>query len=184
MKKYQNVVQDTVGNALPDATVEVLAYPGNGAVTVYSDEGVTTLTSSIAECDANGLFYFYAPPGRYNLKVRNGGAVINTITDVQIDDDGLESVSADKGDAAATLTVGTSEQTARWASPLTADRAVALSTTGAYSGATFEIVRQATATGAFNLNVGTGPLKALAAGQWCVVKHNGSAWMLTAFGSL
>lgn len=184
MKKYINSVLDTVGNALSGATVEVVAYPGEGAVTVYSDDGVTVLPSSIATCDARGVFSFYAPPGRYNLKVRNGGAVIQTIPDVQIDDDVLQKVSADKGNADATLTVGTSEETSRWATPLTANRAVTLSTTGAYNGAVFWVVRTAAATGAFNLNVGTGPLKALAAGQWCKVEYNGSAWMLTAFGSL
>ena len=93
-------------------------------------------------------------------------------------------VSTDKGDAAATLTVGTSEQTNQWNTPITADRAVTLSTTGAVSGSKFRIVRTAAATGAFNLNVGTGPLKALTAGQWCDVEYDGSAWMLTAFGSL
>jgi hypothetical protein len=93
-------------------------------------------------------------------------------------------VSADKGDAAATLTAGSSEQISVWSTPLTADRAVTLSTAGAYNGASFRVVRTAAATGAFNLNVGTGPLKALAAGQWCDVHYNGSAWVLTASGSL
>lgn len=98
---------------------------------------------------------------------------------------GLESIlSADKGDAAATLTVGASEGTSIWNTVLTADRAVALSATNVYNGAEFRVVRTAAATGAFNLNVGTGPLKALAAGQYCVVKHNGVAWTLVAFGSL
>lgn len=96
----------------------------------------------------------------------------------------LASVSGDWGDSAATLTVGESSETNRWASPIAADRAVTLSTTGAYNGARFRIVRTAAATGASNLNVGTGPLKALAVGEWCEVEYNGSAWMLTAYGSL
>jgi hypothetical protein len=94
------------------------------------------------------------------------------------------SVSADKGDAAATLTLGTSESTVQWNTILTADRAVTLSVAGAYNGARFKVVRTAAATGAFNLNVGTGPLKALTAGQWCEVEYDGSAWMLTAYGTL
>jgi hypothetical protein len=44
-------------------------------------------------------------------------------------------------------------------------------------GRTFRIVRTANATGAFNLNVGTGPLKALAVSTWCDVTYNGSAWL-------
>ena len=62
--------------------------------------------------------------------------------------------------------------------------AVTLATSTALNGSKFRIVRTANATGAFNLNVGTGPLKALTAGQWCDVEYNGSAWFLSAFGSL
>ena len=91
------------------------------------------------------------------------------------------SVSADNGDAAATLTAGRSDSTQRWATTLTADRAVTLSTT-AWEGARFRIVR--TGGGAFNLNVGTGPLKALAANTWADVEFNGTAWVLTAYGAL
>jgi hypothetical protein len=69
---------------------------------------------------------------------------------------------------------------------LTADRAVTLSTLAGYvfKGARARIIRTAASTGAFNLNVGTGPLKALATGQWCEVEYDGSAWLLTAAGSL
>lgn len=90
------------------------------------------------------------------------------------------SVSADKGDAAATLTVGTSENTSVWNTTLTAARAVTLSTTGALNGSRFRIIRTASATGDFKLNVGTGPLIALACGEWCDVEYNGSAWILAA----
>ena len=93
-------------------------------------------------------------------------------------------VSADNGDAAATLTAKVSAPTQRWATPLTADRAVTLSTTAAMSGDRFKIVRTAAATGAFSLNVGTGPLKALAVGTWCEVEFSGSAWVLTSYGAL
>ena len=91
-------------------------------------------------------------------------------------------VTADVGNAAKTLQYRLDEETQIWATTLTADRAVTLSTTGAIAGAKFRIVR--TATGAFNLNVGTGPLKALGIGTWCDVEYNGSAWVLTAYGAL
>lgn len=94
------------------------------------------------------------------------------------------SVSADRGDAAATLIVGSSSKTNVWNTALTADRAVTLSTTNAVNGDKLRVVRTAAATGAFNLNVGTGPLKALAAGEWCDVEYDGSAWFLSAYGSL
>jgi hypothetical protein len=84
----------------------------------------------------------------------------------------------------ATLTPFASFTTNLWQSPLTANRTVTLSTTGAASGVKFRITRTAASTGAFNLNVGSGPLKALATGQWCDVEYDGVAWQLVAFGSL
>lgn len=74
-------------------------------------------------------------------------------------------------------------QTNIWNTPLTADRS-ALFDGGALPGDRLRFVRTAAATGAFNLTVGTGPIKALAAGQWCEITYDGSAWVLTAFGSL
>lgn len=66
---------------------------------------------------------------------------------------------------------------------LTADRTVTLTTTNAVAGKTkFRITR--TGSGAFNLNVGSGPLVALAQNEWCEVTYDGSAYVLTAFGSL
>jgi len=85
-------------------------------------------------------------------------------------------------DVAFTLTPGTSPHHTRHTGTMTADRAVTLSTTGALVGLSYRISR--TSGGAFNLNVGTGPLKALAAGQWCEVVYDGSTYYLSAFGSL
>lgn len=84
-----------------------------------------------------------------------------------------------------TLTWGSSKNTQIATAVLTADIALALSTTGAVEGARFRVVRAATATGSFNLNVGTGPLKALAAAStWAEFSFNGTAWVLVAYGSL
>jgi len=88
------------------------------------------------------------------------------------------------GNVAATLILGTDSHTQIWNTPITADRAVTLTTARAWRGGEYRIVRTAAATGAFNLNVGTGPLKALAAGEWCTVEFNGTAWVLTGFGAL
>lgn len=88
------------------------------------------------------------------------------------------------GDSDATLNPIGSLGTNLWQSPLTANRAVTLSTTNAFSGCKFRITRTASSTGAFNLNVGSGPLKALAVGQWCDVEYDGAVWQLVAFGSL
>ncbi len=68
-------------------------------------------------------------------------------------------------------------------SNLTANRTVTLSTTDAYAGAEFVVGRSATATGAFNLDVGG--LKTLtAAGQFCRVRYDGSAWQLVGYWTL
>lgn len=90
--------------------------------------------------------------------------------------------TATNGDVAKTLQARVDPEVQRWNTTLTADRAVTLSTTGAFDGATFHISRPA--GGAFNLNVGTGPLKALPAGSWCDVYYDGSAWFLSRYGSL
>lgn len=110
--------------------------------------------------------------GSVTVNMRSAGTGVQQVTTV--------------GDAAATLTPRSSKPVQRWNTPLTADRAVTLATTAGtvIEGDSFRIIRTAAATGAFNLNVGTGPLKALAAGQWCVVRFDGSAWYLEAFGSL
>jgi len=85
-------------------------------------------------------------------------------------------------DADATLTPGSTGGNVRHSGTLTQDRAITLSTTSAVAGERFKITR--TGGGAFNLNIGTGPLKALATNTWCEVVYNGSAWYLSAYGAL
>jgi hypothetical protein len=90
----------------------------------------------------------------------------------------------DRVDQNITLTAGSSTPIQRYnaSSPFTADRTVTLNTSGAWEGATFRIVRPS--AGAFVLNVGSGPLKALAANEWCEVAYTGSGWVLTGYGTL
>jgi uncharacterized cupin superfamily protein len=98
----------------------------------------------------------------------------------------LRTMSADNGDASATLTIGSSARTQRWGTPLTAERTATLSATGAYAGARFRIERLEAATGGFALSVlvGTAVLARLAYGQWCDVEHTGTTWVVTARGNL
>lgn len=63
---------------------------------------------------------------------------------------------------------------------LTADRLLTLTTVGVTSGYTIRFTR--TGAGAFNLQVGA--LKNLITNSWCDVVFNGSAWVLTAYGTL
>lgn len=81
-----------------------------------------------------------------------------------------------------TLTARSSTSTQLHTGTLTADRAVTLSTSGALAGDWFLITR--TGAGAFNLNIGTGPLKALATNTWGLFMYTGSAWGLRAYGAL
>ncbi len=95
-------------------------------------------------------------------------------------------MSADSGDASATLTVGTSERTQRWATTLTADRTATLATTTAYTGARFRITRTEASAGSFVLIVSASSvtLAQLMIGQWCDVEYSGSAWIMTGRGNI
>jgi len=97
------------------------------------------------------------------------------------------SVSADNGDAAATLTVGTSNTTQVWNTALTAARVITLSTTSATNGSKFRIVRTSNATGAYDLTikVGATTVKALSiAGSSADVEYDGTTWILTNYSVL
>lgn len=91
-------------------------------------------------------------------------------------------VSANRGDTNQTLTVGTDVPTQRWATTLTANRTVTLSTTGAFNGSTFRIVR--TGLGAFTLNVGGLKTIPSATAAYVDVQYDGAAWVLTGYGTL
>lgn len=147
------------------ATTQVLVADGNNIA------GSVTLNAGCVEVN-------WGPSNEQTSIIDNSTGTTNKVC--------FESrrVSADNGDLAKTLTYGSNETTQRWATPLTAPRAVTLSTTSAVNGAHFHIVRTAAATGASTLDVGTGPLKSLAVSQWCDVEYQGAAWMLTGFGSL
>lgn len=91
-------------------------------------------------------------------------------------------VSADRGDTSQTLTAGTDAPTQRWATTLTADRAITLSTTGAVNGDRFRVVR--TGLGSFTLDVGGLKTIPSATAAWVDVEFDGSAWRLTGYGTL
>ena len=73
-----------------------------------------------------------------------------------------------------------------WATgTVTATRAVTLVDDGGLQPEPrFKVIRKATATGAFTLDVGTGPLARLGTGEWCDVVFDGTAWVLAAFGEI
>jgi hypothetical protein len=97
---------------------------------------------------------------------------------------GPDTVSADRGDASATVVPGADFQVQLWNTPLTATRTVTLNTALGMWGARFRIIRGTGATGAFVIDVGG--LKSLTvAGQWCdVVLQQTGTWRLVASGSV
>lgn len=84
--------------------------------------------------------------------------------------------------AAFTLTPLTSRKHQVHTGTLTADRDVTLSTTSVSTGMEWIIYRLG--GGAFNLNVGTGPLKAMVQGDWARFVYDGAAWVLAANGTI
>jgi hypothetical protein len=92
----------------------------------------------------------------------------------------VPTMAVDSGNQSITLTPGTDHEYQRFATALTANRTVTLSTTGALNGHRFSVSRPG--GGAFTLDVGG--LKTLAASEWCVVMYDGSAWRLVSYGAL
>lgn len=99
-----------------------------------------------------------------------------------------DTIGADNGDNSVDLNPRQDACVQLWNTPLTAARTASLASFINFpTGSRFRIVRGAGATGAFNLNIGTGPVKALAAAsQWCDVEYNGATglWIETAAGTL
>lgn len=107
-----------------------------------------------------------------------GGALVCTSGGwARLRNSGSQTLSSD---ADASITYLGNGPTICHSATLTADRTLSLSTTYAVAGARFRVAR--TGAGAFGLSVGG--LKSLATHQWCDVEYDGSAWILTAFGSL
>jgi len=93
-------------------------------------------------------------------------------------------IDADWGDSSPTFDPLSYKPIMAFRTPLTTNRTITLSTTGARGGQVVKVVREAAATGASTLSVGG--LKSLAVSQWCEVVYDGntSSWRLIAFGSL
>jgi len=88
-------------------------------------------------------------------------------------------VSADRGDANVSLNAGTDVDIQRFSTALTANRTITLGT-GA-NGSWFRIVR--TGLGAFTLDVGGLKTIPISTAAFVDVRHDGTAWRLTAYGA-
>lgn len=168
-----------------DNEIPSLHSDGAGANTAFVIEGSGNKVKSHTLRNHTARSYSFSVSSNNNTvygNVKSGTAVLDSGSGNSARQD--SSVSADKGNASITVLPYEADSTIVFATPLTADRSVTLSTVGAYNGQKIRIVRTASATGAFNLNVGTGPLKALAPGQYLDAEFNGAAYFLSVFGSL
>jgi hypothetical protein len=94
----------------------------------------------------------------------------------------LNGISADRGDAGATLTAGGDFQVQLFATALTANRSISLPTTTAVQGDKFRIVR--TGLGAFTLSIAGLKVIPASTAAFVDVEYNGTAWIYTGYGAL
>ena len=160
----------------------------NNALKVTGDRN-TIFDPRLASVTGRSIWF---PDGSDDNVVRGSGNLATTGTGIlnsgtgNLFYDQTPTTSADSGDAAKIVQWTEGDRTIIYATPISANRAVTLSTTtGVPEGGKIRVVRTAACTGAFNVNVGTGPLKALAtAGTWCDVEYDGVAWFLSGYGLL
>lgn len=83
MQKYQETVISAIGRPVIGATVRVTTLAG-AAATIYSDNGVTPISSLVT--DSTGSFGFYAADGRYTVTISGSGFPTRVISDVLLED--------------------------------------------------------------------------------------------------
>lgn len=103
MKHYYDQVMGTTGVAVAGALITVRvknSTPGTGALaSIFSDDGITSISGSTVTSDATGTFSFYAPDGRYDFVVAIAGFT-KIVPDIEISD----ITEANSGDSPATFT--------------------------------------------------------------------------------
>lgn len=139
-----------------------------GGITAYFD--VSEVTGLVA---AGWTLVEYV-----EVDPRDLNEVVTLATRLDLRDD----VGADNGDADATIVAGTDEGVQPYATELTANRTVTLSTTGAENGDKFKVVR--TGLGSFTLDVGGLKTIASATAATVEVAFNGTAWILIGYQAL
>lgn len=156
-------------------------YPGQ-QITLYAD-GTSKTISNSATILLNGTQQVDLVNGdSITLFLNDTGVWREVGRNTLLVAEGTLETIAIVGDTNFTYTPGTTARTLLFQTTLTNTRTLTLSTVGARKGVTCRVSRPA--GGAFNLNCGTGPLKALAAAQWADFIYDGSAWQLQRFGSL
>lgn len=84
MLQYFDTLTDDSGNALLGATIAVTAYPGGGAVTIYSSNGtIAPIANATVAADITGQVSFFAPDGAYILTYAYKGTQYKVRSPVQ-----------------------------------------------------------------------------------------------------
>ena len=174
---YALIVDGGARNWIEENTLDNSVSAGNFACARCINAGAANniIRNNVLKKGTGGVYIDQQTSAAGNILGPNTIDTGSSITDGQ--------GATTRGDVSATLD-DSDTHTQIWASALTGTRTVTLNTANAWSGQTFLIVREAAATGAFNLNVGTGPLAALTPGSFCEVVFDGSTWALGGYGSL
>lgn len=184
-----NVIVDAGQNAgiTNGAFRTAINYQSNMTDVVVENNTITD-TGASALKGVNAMIYYSGLGALTRLTVRNNP--VGTASGINLPLTGLnqsglstgDGVSADRGDANVTLVWGVDAPFQRFATPLTANRTVTISTTNAVNGAMFRVFR--TDTAAFTLNVNSVKTIPSTTPAWVDVKYNGSAWILVGYGTL
>lgn len=85
LPRYHDIVQDLRGNAISGASVYVYNANTSTLATLYSTQNIGGATrANPLTTDSHGRFWFYAPTGRYDLRVARTGLTTYTIEDVEL----------------------------------------------------------------------------------------------------
>lgn len=177
MRQYIDTAQDISGNALPFATCKVLNYPGGANASIFSDNGLTPIGTSIVAADLTGQFSFFAADGDYILQLFNNGTLYKTQTPVTLFDGAPQLTLADTGVANAYAVVGSFLEKALRVGLRTSFQAANSNATGA---STFQY--NTLAVKPLVIPGGVAPSAAeIVAGGIYGVEYDGASWQLKTY---
>jgi len=109
VKKYEDVVLDSRGNAVAGATVTVKDYPSGTSSTAYAANAIGANVNPLTT-DADGRFSCFLKDGSYSFQVTKSGITTETQTNVSVKEpmaevnvDGYGAVGDDSTDDAAAI---------------------------------------------------------------------------------
>lgn len=99
MRQYIDILQDLSGNALAGGTCTVRTFPGGALASIFSDNGLTPIGTSIVTADVTGQFSFFVADGDYTLQLSFNGAIYKTQSPVTMFDGAPQVTFPDTGAA-------------------------------------------------------------------------------------